>query len=371
MSRRAEIAPILIAALAACTVFAGVGGVSPAAAQSIPLSPVAEASGAQITYSLGYEFVTVDVHNNPAFTRPGFEGNTAYGRGSVAEPFRIGRFEVTTAQWVQFFNAWSYVSATDGVVPFVQIPGGQFWGALPAANPYGAGQGWRVPAGNEMRAVGNISWRTAAILCNWLCNNQAITRDAFMNGAYDVSTFGYVNGAVFTDQFTHNPGAQYFIPSLDQWIAAAHYDPNRYGTGQPGYWLWANARETATLLGVPGVGEANWGIQPNGELIPLGAYPTIQSPWGLLDTAGGTSEWTESIFQRSVGDRFRYIDGSSWFDSNEADTISGIPSDFPSFSPLYYGIRIASAVPGPGTAGMLVPLAFILSHRRRPHEPLR
>ncbi|MGH7130497.1 MAG: SUMF1/EgtB/PvdO family nonheme iron enzyme [Phycisphaerales bacterium] len=362
MSRRAEIAPTLVTALSALTVFAGVAG--RAAAQSIPLSPGAQASGAQITYSLGYEFVTVDVHNNPAFTPAGQENQPAYGRGSVAEPFRIGRFEVTTAQWVQFFNAWSYVSATQGVVPFVQIPGSQFWGALPAANPYGAGQGWRVPAGNEMRAVGNISWRTAAILCNWLCSGQALTRDAFMSGAYDVNTFGYINGAMFTDQSAHTPGAQYYIPSLDQWIAAAHYDPNRYGAGQPGYWLWANAGDAATPRGIPGIGGANWGTQPNGELIPLGAYPDFQSPWGLLDSSGGTAEWTESFRELVTGNR-RYFEGSSWFDGNEGDSIWSFGGDFPSFSPLYYGVRIASDVPGPGTFLALAPLSLILSHRRQ------
>lgn len=253
--------------------------------------------------------------------------------------------------------------STQGSVPFVQIPGG-FWGAVSGPNPHGSGQGWAVPVGNEMRAVGNISWRTAAILCNWLCNNQALTRDAFMSGAYDVSTFGYVNGAIFTDQFAHTPGAQYYIPTLDQWIAAAHYDPNRYGPGQGGYWTWANARDTETPRGIPGVGEANWGTQPNGQLIPLGAFPTVQSPWGLLDTAGATSEWTESFRQLTTGERYRYIDGSSWFYTNGNDLAGGVAGDFPSFSPLYYGFRLASDVPAPSSVVVLGSVAVFLRRRR-------
>jgi hypothetical protein len=39
----------------------------------------------------------------------------------------------------------------------------------------------------------------AAMYCNWLHNNQSTDRQAFLNGAYDVSTFGY-SGTVFTDQ---------------------------------------------------------------------------------------------------------------------------------------------------------------------------
>lgn len=351
--RRNNVAPAIVA----------LGSIAGVGSAQIPLSPTAQASGAQLTTSHGIEFVTVDVHNNPAFTDPAYEGFPVYGHGSVAEPFRIGRYEVTTAQWTAFYNAWSYVSATQGSVPFVQIPGGGNWGAVSAGNPYGAGQGWAVPAGNEMRPVGNISWRTAAIYCNWLCNGQALTRDAFMNGAYDVNTFGYVN-ATFTDQFVHNPGAQYFIPTLDQWMVAAHYDPNRFGVGQPGYWLWANARDTATPMGPPGVGEANWGFFDGQNLIPLGAYPFVQSPWGLLDTAGATSEWLEDVRQLTTGERYRFLDGSGWYGMNVKDMLGGWGADFPSFSPNNYGFRIASAVPSPIGAMLAGPLALFLRRRR-------
>jgi len=43
-----------------------------------------------------------------------------------------------------------------------------------------------------MRPVGDISWRVAAMYCNWLHNDKRNDRAAFLNGAYDVSTFGYL-----------------------------------------------------------------------------------------------------------------------------------------------------------------------------------
>ena len=43
-----------------------------------------------------------------------------------------------------------------------------------------------------MRPVGDISWRVAAMYCKWLHNDKRTDRAAFLNGAYDVSTFGYL-----------------------------------------------------------------------------------------------------------------------------------------------------------------------------------
>ncbi len=67
--------------------------------------------------------------------------------------------------------------------------------------------------GNEMIPVGNISWRMAAMYANWLNNDQSSDRSAFLNGAYDVSTFTYTPAGRFRDQLTHNPDAKYWIPT--------------------------------------------------------------------------------------------------------------------------------------------------------------
>ena len=88
----------------------GLLGGGPAWLPSIPLSPAAVANGAQVSYSAGMEFVTVSNYGNgpnPAFpgVNPPEFSDDSRGRGSVSEDFRISRFEVPTAIWVQFFNA--------------------------------------------------------------------------------------------------------------------------------------------------------------------------------------------------------------------------------------------------------------------------
>ncbi|MGD9690304.1 MAG: SUMF1/EgtB/PvdO family nonheme iron enzyme [Phycisphaerales bacterium] len=365
----------------------GVGMPATALAQSIPLSPTAQASGALITFDQGIEFVTIGSPGNAAFNGmppPGGGGGSASGRGAVDYEYRIGRFEVTTAQWVEFFNAALDRPASDRL-PHVFPPGA--WGAVGAPAQNG-GQRFRVPAGNEMRPVGNemrpvgnISWRMAAMYCNWLHNDKSSDRAAFLNGAYDVITFSYI-GNIFQDQLTHHSGARYWIPTWDEWIKAAHYDPNRHGEGQGGYWAYSTTSDDQPIFGPPGafggLAQTNccWdqlthpGMNP--FAIPLGAYPTVQSPWGLLDASGATSEWTEDVLTAGgpLSERYRRLDGTSWGSPSGSIVGDHIRTEafdeFPSISLRDYGFRIVSTVPAPGTVTvMLVCCVSALVHRRR------
>ena len=62
---------------------------------SIPLSAVAQASGAVITRSAGIDFVTIGSAGNAPWMGNGTSGDRAIGRGGVGYEYRIGRFEVT------------------------------------------------------------------------------------------------------------------------------------------------------------------------------------------------------------------------------------------------------------------------------------
>lgn len=101
----------------------------------------------------------------------------------------------------------------------------------------------------------------AARYCNWPTNGKRPERDAFENGAYDTSTFTTNSAGTFNDQRTHTPGASFWIPTVDEWIKAAYYDPNRYGNGVEGYWLYNNQSNTAPIYNAPwNGGESNGGI---------------------------------------------------------------------------------------------------------------
>ncbi len=339
--------------------------------QSIPLSPTAQASGAAITQQHGIEFVTVGAAGNAPYLG-GPPDESAFGRGRVDYQYRIGRFEVTSAQWVEFFNA-AYDRPQAEWLPHLIPPDSGSWGGRLTTPNTPGGLRWTTTPATAMVPTGDISWRMAAMYANWLHNDKSTDRGAFLSGAYDVSTFGYF-GNIFTDQFERSPGARFFVPTLDEWLKAAHFDPNRFGQGQEGWWEYSITRDTRPLYGPPSIptAEANAGFDAGAFSIALGAYPTVQSPWGLLDTAGGTMEWQESVLTIQ-GRHTRFVDGTfrgrfgvaGTFGVGTADLAFAIGDDFPSIALRDYGFRIAASVPSPTTILPLVLAGSVASLRRR------
>lgn len=215
--------------------------------------------------------------------------------------------------------------------------------------------------------MSGFGWRAAAVYCNWLHNDKQSTLAAISSGAYDISTFGWapVPGApqssVFTDQFTRSPGARYWIPSLDEWLKAAYFDPAG-PEATSGWWAYPNSSNTPLVPGLPGVGDTIvGGYAPapaqTAWLVPLEAYPHAATPWGLLDISGGSSEWVEEVyypfFPRTRGhaglpaDRAFHPDNNIIWLSQD----SSLP-----FGGGREGVRIATSIPSPSVLA-LSPLA--------------
>lgn len=353
------------------TLFAAVAAATATTAVLADIDPVS-----------GIDFVTVGAVGNAAWAGNGDPSDRAIGRGSVNYQYNIGKFEVTSAQWVEFFNA-AYDRPAGYTIPHLAPP--SFWGGVPTTpthteNPNA--RRWTTTSQSAMLPTGDISWRMAAIYCNWLHNGKATNREAFLNGAYDVSTFGY-QGTVFTDQLTHNPDARYWVPTWDEWLKAAHYDPVKInGDGSlGGWWLYPNKSDVAPVYGPPGVmvngvptqANAGWnqldfpGFNP--YAVQLGAYPNVQSPWGLFDTAGGTREWTEeALLVAGIWPTARVFENSAWSfpEATISDRIGPREGDFPSLSTYDLGFRIATSVPAPGISAL--GLGLILSLGVRPHR---
>lgn len=323
----------------------------------------------------GIDFVTIGATYGGA-------GNAAYqsgqanqfvnGRGSVAYEYKIGRMEVTTAQWVEFYNA-AFDRPSNDLLPHLIPPDPGHWGAQSATPNTPGAKRWSVIPGQDLHAVGDIGWRMAAMYCNWLHNGKSLDRSAFLSGAYDVSTFGFF-GNIFTDQLAHSPDAKYWVPTWDEWLKAAHFDPDKdNGDGTTGgWWQYGNTSDTLPVYGPPGVGgggQANAGNNSSFG-VPLGAYPDEQSPWGLLDVAGGTSEWTETVRDQGTGGRYRVYDGSHWFqDSFQSSLVDRLREragdEFPHIATFETGLRIASLVPTPGAGALGVGVFVICAQRRR------
>jgi hypothetical protein len=354
----------------------------PAVSAAIGLSLVCLAAKARadIDPRSGIDFVRIGAVGNQPWMgqNPPNPMDPAIGRGDVDYSYFMGRFEVTTSQWVEFFNA-AYDRPASDRIPFVQIP--THWGAVGAAPTTPGGIRWAVSPGQAMHPVGNISWRTAATYCNWLNNGKSTDRAAFMNGAYDVSTFVDTLGGRFTDQLTHNAGARYWIPTYDELLKANHYDPDKYGLGQGGWWEYSDGTDAPGVGGPPGLtvngrpttGNFGWdsrnfpGHNPFNVL--LDAYPDVTTPWDMLDASGATAEWTEEAFYPSIDEppNDRIYLGSAWGTTGAlADHIArGGGSESPDFSASNVGFRIASSVPAPGACSLGLGLLLWGVLRRR------
>ena len=342
-------------------------------APSIPLRPQALANGvaSRITYQYNTEFVTIGAAGNAMWNPPPQFSDQMRGYGAVNYEYRLGRTEITTSQWVAFLNAALARPSTDRI-PWITVP--SFLAARNDPTYSGPGRRFQVIPGRENYGVGDISWRAAAIYCNWLHNDQQTSRVSFLNGSYDVSTFG-ANGNVFQDQATHNADARFWIPTFSESMKAGYYDPNKGGPGQGGYWRYQNGTNTAPVYAGPmDGGGANAGFNTTSTgvdalSIPLMSYVNTQSPWGVMDLAGATEEWTERIYTNtSSGYRERATLGSGWASSVDGFTDSlglGVGSGYPTDEGYFNGFRIAASVPTPGVGAVIFTMLGGMVIRRR------
>lgn len=320
----------------------------------------ADAAGAEAPPNYGFEFATITHPGNAprTITNP-LRPPTSAGRVDYA--YRIATTEVTRAQWVEFVRAYAPFTASNEQSSLQMLGNGIIRsGTIQGVPQYVVAEGptwWADPG-----------WRYAARYANWLHNGRkpagVATAADFASGAYDTSTFMVQNG-VALDQRVRSPGALFWIPNIDEWVKAAYFDPNRYGEGQPGYWDYPTTSDTAPIAGLPGQGgQTNTGFFP--APFDVGQYPSVQSPWGLLDASGGGTEFLENW----QGEFTRLIVGSRTGSTLEPEIsdrylrVGGIsPTNFG------YALRIASAVPAPGPGLMVGFLASAISiRRRRTHE---
>lgn len=328
------------------------------------LAIVTYAAHAQGVPDYGFEWAVIDHPGNIGYNGPD-ENQLVTGRGSVDYTYRIAKTEVRSSQWLEFINTFSNYAR-----PHPQwslFPAG-YWGAAIDTSFPGPGQRWQLvnntTAGDA--PVFGTTWRMSALYCNWLQNGKSADPASLVSGAYDTTTWGdgedEFGNAIALDAPGRMPGAQYFIPTFDEWFKAVHFDPNRYGLEQPGWWYGPTSSDTLPIPGAPGVGQTStdWSSDLARDL-PLGSYTNVTSPWGLWDTSGGGREWCEDLVQG----RYRRYDGSEaglpdWYGIDRADSIGDEIYWAPSAS-----LRIAGVVPSPGVAVIVYVYGLSISILRR------
>ena len=249
------------------------------------------------TPPLRYGWVNMD------YVTVGNPGNTSdptTGYGAVGYTYKIGKYEVTNAQYTDFLNAVDPSGVNPNGIhnPLMDSdPRGGI--AFNAAADNGSKYSTRSNMANK--PVGYVSWYDSARFINWLHNGQ---------GTADTETGAYtLTGNVGI--ISRNPGATVWLPGEDEWYKAAYYDATPGASGD-NYWLYATQSDTAPTIASasptgdvvnPGPNVANYarGADWNGQ---DGMATTIGSAaannfYGTSDQSGNVWEWNEAVINGS------------------------------------------------------------------------
>ena len=299
------------------------------------------------------QMVTIGDKNNAADTN---------GYGAVSYPYRIGKYLVTQSQYAAFLNA---VAATDAYGLFdIRMQTNLNTAGITRSGSSGSYTYSTFGSGNQ--PISFLHWYTAARFANWLHNGQpsgAQTATTTEQGAYTLN--GTTNGIILK-----NAGAQYWIPTGDEWYKAAYYDQTR-NPGAGGYWLYPT-RSDIPPGNILGSGSNNANIYVNGVgfsvtqtttyffsqnyLTDVGAYSGSASYYVTFDQGGDVLEWNDEV----IAGVKRGLRGGSWPGSAAFLLSSYNPGVVPFTIREDYGLRIATiASPVVGTNELIAPVIAV------------
>jgi hypothetical protein len=287
--------------------------------------------------------------------------------GGVDYRYGIGQLEITVKQWVAFLN----VADPTGRDPHhlydpTQSSAWPKYGQIDMSSGAPDGRHYSVayPEWAD-KPYGFANFLRAARFVNSLYNGQVLSKRASSEGGFAYVTYK-VRLSRKTERGMYDLGRKnatrahksgFVVPSQNEWIKAAYYDPS--GGGTYSYWKYptnpgvfgdgtATAPSTTTLApstgdvtnaatqpladyhasGLPAPSWCPAAVQPPEDcssVNPFGIDPTLYaelyqgsleavgeaktaSPWGTLDQGGNAVEWTDTITPSPSGKS----DGRVW-----------------------------------------------------------
>lgn len=290
-------------------------------------------------------------------------GNAAdtTGYGAVNYDYKIGTSEVTIGQYTAFLNT---VAASDPYSLYDPGMGSDLNAAgitrsgssgsysYSAIGPFGTVQIPQATAAN--RPVTFVNWFDAARFANWMHNGQG-------SGDTETGAYTLVGGQTSGAAPAKNPGAQFYIPTENEWYKAAYYSPVKGGVGSPGYYTYATQSDAppGNVVG-SGTNQANYVVNTSqlfsvtqssdyddnqNLLTDVGAFSSSMAFYGTFDQSGNVNEWndlagspgtTRGVRGGSAAEYTEFVVSSAY--RAEVNTSLGVGA---------IGFRLASPVSGP------------------------
>jgi formylglycine-generating enzyme required for sulfatase activity len=299
------------------------------AAFTLNIQPAAQAdmfgtSGNEFTI----DFVNIGNTSNAADTT---------GYGAVPYEYRVGTYEITQ-------DAITKATASG----MANVTAGAWTGNQPAAT---------------------ITWYEAAAFVNWLNTSTGKTAAydlSFSGGSWSMTLWSSADAwTAGGENLYRNKDAYYFLPSENEWVKAAYYNPD--GSN---YFLYPTASSSVPTAVASGT-DAGSAVYDQ----PIEQGPTSVdlagglSAYGTMGQGGNVWEWNESAFDGSnnFSSEDRALRGGIWLGSVVLMLALNRGFGDPSLENGDIGFRVAS-VPEPSTYALLFMTgagALWLARRRR------
>jgi sulfatase modifying factor 1 len=274
---------------------------------------------------INIDFVTIGNAGN------GTDPATGNVYGAVGYYYRIGKYEVTNAQWNAF-------KASVGAPTGNNISG---------LNPYNESASFI----GSQQPVGCTSWYEAAQFCNYLTSGDK-SKGVYIFSGNNTNPGNFVGINRNTAKATY--GMTYFLPTEDEWYKAAYYKPD--GSG---YSLYANGLNT-----IPAA-DNGWNYCGGSYNTPWNVGTGTREQNGTFDMMGNIYEWNETLFYGSD----RGLRGGSFWPEEYyyfGDTLisyrQGIGLAYGESE--RFGFRVASIVPEPATL-LLLGIGGLMLRRKK------